>query len=141
MHPGMFQKKLIPLLILEYETRFLTLDLLMRPGRFQSRKHPKIQKTTISVIELRLIVEIDRILLASISRKELGRLYNQIAQRFQVCRNHCRDVFIAKAEKNFFPSTSCASQKSVIYEKLDYQKKNFVVLKGCACVAEVLQLF
>ena len=53
------------------------------------------------------------------------------SQKLQICRNDCIDDLIANAKKNFFRRTSCA-----VYKKHDnpvYSKKNFNVLKCCAC--------
>ena len=57
------------------------------------------------------------------------------AQWTLIRRNDCRDDFIADADKNFFHVHAALFTKSMTNENLDYSKKNFAVLKGCACAA------
>ena len=55
------------------------------------------------------------------------------AQWLQIRRNVCRDDFIANEKKNFFHVHAALSIKSMTNENPVYSKKNFAVLKCCAC--------
>ena len=57
------------------------------------------------------------------------------AQWTLIHRNDCGDDFIADADKNFFHVHAALFTKSITNENLDYSKKNFAVLKSCACAA------
>ena len=57
------------------------------------------------------------------------------AQWTLIRQNDCRDDFIADADKNFFHVHAALFTKSMTNENLDYSKKNFAVLKCCACAA------
>ena len=60
------------------------------------------------------------------------------AQWTLIRQNDCRDDFIADAEKKFFHVQAVLVIKSMTNEKLDYSKKNFAVLKCCACAARCI---
>ena len=57
------------------------------------------------------------------------------AQWTPICRNDCRDDFIADADKKFSHVHAALFTKSMTNENLDYSKKNFAALKCCACAA------